>query len=161
MLDPILEQKMDLIAEQIFGTYHDPEQISVTKESGVKLEKLTPHWIEYEVDSKGDPIAWVVVLPTSKELADKFLSKEITEKQLLDLTNSQDVYSAIYLCAAITIPKYQLQGLARKLFVKAINKIPKTPDYILFAWPIGDGGQAVAERVGEDLGRDIRIRCQD
>ena len=50
MLDPVIEQKMDIIAEEIFGTENDPSQIPVTKESGDKLERLTPNWIEYQFD---------------------------------------------------------------------------------------------------------------
>ena len=158
MLDPVIEQKMDIIAEEIFGTENDPSQIPVTKESGDKLERLTPNWIEYELDEKGDPISWVIILPTTKELAEKFLDKEITERELLDLTKWQEKYSVIYLCAAITILEYRRKGLALKLFKQAIAKIPKIEDYMLFAWPIGEGVEGLNKKLENDLGKKILVR---
>ena len=158
MLDPIVEQKMDVIAEEIFGTQNDPSQISVTKESGDKLSAITPNWIEYELDERGDPIAWVVILPTTKELAEKFLNKEINERELLDLTKWQEKYSAIYLCAAITVPEHRRKGLALKLFKQAIAKISKTDNYSLFAWPMGDGVEGLNQKLENDLGVKIKIR---
>lgn len=158
MLDPILEQKMDVIAEQIFGTIQDSDQIPIAKESGDKLNTLTPHWIKYKTDEKGDPIAWVIVLPTTKEMMHKFLKGEITEKQLLEFTAPQEAYSAIYLCAAITISQYRRQGLAFSLFEEAIEKISKTEDYAIFVWPVGDGGLELAKKVGEYFNKDALVK---
>lgn len=158
IIDPIVEQKMDVIAEEIFGTVHDDDQIPITQESGEKLTALTSHWVKYRLDEKGDPIAWVIVLPTTKELAHRFAEGEITEKQLLDLTTPQDAYSAIYLCAAVTIPHYRRQGFAFELFKEAINSIAKTDDHILFVWPFGEGGLEVARKVGKDLSREVLVR---
>ena len=158
MIDPVLEQKMDAIAEQIFGTAQDPNQIPITKESRDKLNAITPNWTEFQVDDKGDPVAWVIVLPTTKELAHMFVEGKITEKQLLEITMPQDVYSAIYLCAVVTVPEYRRRGLGRKLFKAAVDKIEKTQDYILFAWPVGEGGLGLVRKVAKDLDREIIIR---
>lgn len=158
MLDPIIEQKMDSIAESIFRTSRDADQIPVTKESGRKLDKLTPHWIQYELDEKENPISWVVVLPTSLDLMEKFLKGEITERQLLDLTKPQEIYQAIYLCAAITIPKYRRKGLAIKLLKKAIDSIPHTEDTVLFAWPYSKEGAEVIKKLETELGVKVLIK---
>lgn len=130
----------------------------VTKESGEKLDILTSHWIEYKTDEKGDPIAWVVVLPTTKEMMHKFLKGEITEKQLLELAVPHNSYSAIYLCAAITIPRYRRQGLAFALFREAIKKIRKTNDYEIFVWPFGNSGLELAKKVGKSFNKTVLVR---
>lgn len=160
MLDPIIEQKMDLIAESVFGTFRDPNQIPVTKESGRKLDKLTPHWIKYELDEKGNPISWVVVLPTQLNLMKKFLKNEISEKQLLDLTKPQKTYKAIYLCVAITVPEYRRKGLATKLLKEALNLIPHVENVVLFSWPYSKEGGAVIKKLETELGVKIRIKNQ-
>ena len=97
-------------------------------------------------------------MPTTKELAEKFLDKEITERELLDLTKWQEKYSVIYLCAAITILEYRRKGLALKLFKQAIAKIPKIEDYMLFAWPIGEGVEGLNKKLENDLGKKILVR---
>ncbi|MEK7600341.1 MAG: hypothetical protein AAB463_00050 [Patescibacteria group bacterium] len=158
ILDPILEQKMDVIAEEIFGTESDPNQIPITQESGEKLDNLTSHWIKYKLDERGDPIAWVVVIPTTRELAKQFVDGDITEKDLLNLTKAQSAYSALYLCAAITLPAHRRKGLALQLFKEAIESISKTEDYILVAWPVRVGGAELAEMVAQKVGHEILIR---
>lgn len=158
ILSPELEKKMDAIAERIFGTEENPDQIPITVESGEKLDELTSHWIKYRLDEKGDPIAWAVVVPTTRELAESFVYGEITERQLLDLTIPEERYSAIYLCAAITLPEHRRKGLGLQLFEEAIANIPTTDDYVLFVWPVGDGGRELAQKVAQDLGRQLLIR---
>lgn len=158
MLDPTVEEKMDLIAENIFGTQHDSDQIPITKESGEKLEKLTPHWIKYRLDQNGDPIAWSVIVPTKKEIAEKFIRGEITEKEILNSTSLQEKYSALYLCAAITISEYRRRGLAIELILENIKAIPKTSEYILFAWPYSQEGRLLIEKLEKILNTRIYMR---
>lgn len=157
-MDPIIRQKMDTIAEEIFGTLKDPNQIPITNESREKLYKLTPNWIEYELDEKQNPISWVIIVPTDKKLAERFLNKEITEKELLNITTPQEKYSAIYLCAAVTVPEHRRKGLALKLFKKAIAKISKTNNFILFAWPTEKGGIELAQKIEKELNIKVQIR---
>jgi GNAT superfamily N-acetyltransferase len=158
ILDPELERKMDVIAEEIFGSEYSPDHIPITVESGEKLDTLTSHWIKYRLDEKGDPIAWAVVVPTTKELAQKFISKEITEKELFDLTTPQQKYSAVYLCAVVTIPEYRRKGLGWQLLKEAVEAVAKTEDYILFVWPVGKGGLELSQKVASNLGRQLLIR---
>lgn len=158
ILNPELERKMDAIAESIFGTEENPDQIPITVESGEKLDKLTSHWIKYRLDEKGDPIAWAVVVPTTKELAEKFIGGEINERQLLDLTTPQEYYSAVYLCAVITVPNHRRKGLGLQLFKEAVTSIPTTEDFILFVWPVGEGGLELTQKVAQDLGKQLLIR---
>ena len=158
MLDPIVEQKMDKIAEEIFGTQKDSAQIPITHESGEKLDKLSPHWIKYRLDDNGEPISWVVVVPTTKEIANRFLRGEITEKEILDLGTPQKNYSALYLCAAITIPEYRKKGFALELLQEAIGSIPTTEDCVLFAWPYSKEGEGVINKLEQVLVKKIFIK---
>lgn len=158
LLDPVLEQKMDVIAESIFSTESDPDQIPIGAGSGEKLDLLTSHWIKYQLDVQGNPIAWVVVVPTTRELALQFIGGDITEKELLELTTPQNAYSAIYLCAAITLPAYRRKGLASRLFKEAIESIPKTRDYLLVAWPVRSGGVELSRKVAQEVGHELLIK---
>jgi len=158
MINPILEQKMDKITEQIFGTEKDPDQIPINRESGEKLEKLTPHWIKYALDDKGEPIAWSIVVPTSLEMMNKFLRGGITEKELLDLTKPQDMYEALYLCAIVTVPEHQRKGYALKLTIESINSIPHVENVKLFVWPYSTEGAKFIEKLSKSLKINILLK---
>lgn len=158
MIDPILEQKMDRIAEEIFGTEKDPGQIPITKESGEKLDRLTPHWIQYRLDSHGEPIAWSVVVPTQLDLAHRFIRGEITENELLDLTKFQNEYEALYLCATVTIPQYRRKGYALETMIDAINNIPHVENAVYFAWAYSEEGRKLIEKLNVVLGGKILLK---
>jgi len=107
-MNKIILQKMLAIAEEFFGTENDPNQMPITMESFYTLQTLHPDTILYKTKNN-DPISWVVILPTQKELMEKFLNKDINEKELLTMTKKQDTYDTLYLCSAFTMPKYRKQ----------------------------------------------------
>lgn len=148
---------MNAVAESIFGTQQDPDQIPITHESAEKLDTLTPDWWTYKLDENGEPISWIILIPTTKELAKKFLAKEITERQLFEMTQPQEKYSAVYLCSAITVPEHRRKGLAMQLTKEGLDKIPKTDDCLLFSDPFSTEGAAVLEKA-KSLGVHIEIR---
>lgn len=156
-MEPAYE-RMAAIAEEIFGTEADPDQISITDESRAKLDSLTPHWCSDRFDEDGEPVAWVVVVPTTKEIAHRFLDGSITERELLEQTQPQERYEALYLCAAVTMPAYRRQGLATSLFQEAIDAIPHTEDCLLFAWTYSDDGRNALNGIARGLGRPVMIR---
>lgn len=149
---------MNTIAEDIFGTDKDPGQIPITRESGEKLERLTPHWIKYRLDNHGEPTAWSVVVPTQLDLMHKFMGGEITEKELLDLTKFQNEYEALYLCAAVTVPQHRRKGYAMETMIEAINSIPHTKDVTLFAWAYSEEGRKLIEKLKVVLGVNILVK---
>ncbi len=155
-MDEKVLDKMLNIAERFFGTASDPNQMPITRESFYKLQQLHPKTVVYRLDN-GEPISWVVVLPTQTELMEKFLKREINERELLDLTKSQDEYEALYLCAAFTIPEYRRKGYAVEMFKEAIKDIPHTKDVKLFAWPFSQEGKALAEKLSARLDNKILI----
>ncbi|HXK36697.1 MAG TPA: hypothetical protein VJ553_03900 [Candidatus Paceibacterota bacterium] len=156
-IDPIIAKEME-IAERIFGTAQDPDQIPINRESLRKLMTLSPESIQHELDDKGDPIAWVVVVPTTRELMEQFLQGKLTERELFDRTEPHAEYDALYLSAAVTVPEHRLRGIARRLFRRAIERIPHAPDAVLFAWPTTDDGRAMAKALAGRFGIEVRLR---
>lgn len=153
-MDEKILEKMLSMGERFFGTVVDSEQMPVTKESYYKLQKLHPKTVVYRIEH-GEPVSWVVVLPTSTELAGQFLRGKINERELLDLTKPQDEYEALYLCAAFTVPEYRRKGYVLELFKEAVNGIPHVSDAMLFAWPFSDEGRRVMEKAETIFGIKI------
>lgn len=157
IMDKKILDKILNISEQFFGTVNDPEQIPITEGSNFKLHKLHPKSFIYKLEN-GEPISWVVVVPTSKELMDKFLRSEISEKELLDMSEPQKEYGALYLCAAFTVPEYRRKGYAVEMFEEAVNSIPHTADADLFTWPVSPEGEKMIERLQLILKRNILVK---
>lgn len=152
--EKILKQSMEL-AEEFFGTQNDPAQIPVNLDSYNKLIKLWPESIAYELDDKGQPISWAVTVPTSRELMNKFLKKEITERQLLDDTQPAKIYDCLYLCSVFTLPAHRRQGLALKLLLNLIKTAPLVDNGTLFAWPTTPEGNKLVSKIEQEIGRKI------
>lgn len=152
IIDKIFE-----ITERFFGTANDPDQMPVNKESLRKLQELHPKSFIYKTDND-EPISWVVVLPTSDELMKKFLDNEINERELLNLTQPQDRYEALYLCSAFTVPEHRGKGYAAALFQEAITQIPHSKDVKLFAWPFSEEGKQLADKLSSIFGKKILIK---
>lgn len=74
-------EKVLKISEEFFGTAHDPEQMPINQESADKLASIHPDSVVYKFDEQGDPIAWVVAVPTSKSV--KAIRRISAGKELL------------------------------------------------------------------------------
>lgn len=155
--DEILAKEMQ-IAEAIFGTENDPDQMPITHESIAKLDRLCIDWLVSEVDDNGEPISWAIAMPTQKQLAQDFLNNKITEKQLLDLTIPADIYDAVYLVSVITVPEHRGKGLGTKVVKQVLQNIPVVDDAIYFAWPTSDEGMALVKKIESELGREIFLK---
>lgn len=154
--DEIVKESMR-IAEEFFGTHQDPDQILISKESHDKLVKLHPSSVLYKlIDDK--LVAWIIVVPTTKELMNKFISGEITERELFNLTKPQENYKALYLCAAFVLPEYRRKGYATELLIKAIKDISKNNELQLFAWPFSEEGKKVIEKLNLILDKKVIIK---
>ncbi|MEK7227995.1 MAG: hypothetical protein AAB681_01410 [Patescibacteria group bacterium] len=153
-----LNDKLMKIAEGVYGTATDPDQMPITRESAEKLDKLCSGWLETEFDEAGEPISWAVVMPTQRELADKFLNKEISERDLLNLTEPADIYDAVYIVSVITVPEQRGRGLAIKVINRAINNMPVASDAIYFTWPTTKEGEALIKKLQPTLSKQIKIR---
>lgn len=149
--------KIMRVAEEFFGTASDPEQMPISRESLDKLQSLHPNTFLYKLKS-GEPVSWVVVLPTSKKLAEEFLSGEINERELLGMTEPQEKYEALYLCSAFTVPGERRKGYAAEMIMKAIKNISLTHDALFFAWPFSEEGRMAVKKLETELGAKIRLK---
>ncbi len=153
-----LIQKQMKIAEEIYGTGSDPDQMPVTIESAKKLDRLCSGWLETEFDEAGEPISWAVVMPTQKVLAEKFLNKEITERDLLGMTEPAGAYDAVYIVSVITIPEYRGKGLGTKVVERAVSNMPVTSDAVYFTWPTTKEGEAMLYKRRQSIPFQIHTR---
>jgi len=150
-----VQEKARQIAESFFGTNDDPTQIKISVEAFEKFKSISPDSILYEIDEKGEPISWVANLPTTKELMNKFLNGEINERELMDLTTSQGRYSAVYLCAAFTLPEHRRKKLASKLMNESISRIPLIENFDLFSWSVSPEGLSMVKNMEREIGKII------
>ncbi len=153
-----LIKKQMKIAEGIFGTESDPDQMPINNEARKKLDSLCSGWLETEFDEAGEPISWAVVMPTQRAVAEKFLAKEINEKDILDMTEPADIYDAVYLVSVITVPEHRGKGLGKKVVERAMANMPATPDALYFSWPTTPEGEGMFAKYGTFLGKEIKIR---
>ena len=90
-------ERMIQLADNVFSTRTDANQLSVDEEVMNRLHEIHPASLS-EFDDGNGPAAWVLVFPTTDVLMKEFLDKKITEKELFYLTPLNVVYDAIYLC---------------------------------------------------------------
>lgn len=135
-----------------FDTRNDPDQISVTEEEREKLQKLHPATMSEYANEDG-PVVWILLIPTTHTIMERFIKGVITEKQLLEETQPGGVYDVIYLCSAFTLPEFRHKGLAKKVGMEAINSIRKDhPVKSLLYWPFSDEGRVLAQMVAKETG---------
>ncbi|AKM84183.1 TPA: hypothetical protein DCZ46_04090 [Candidatus Campbellbacteria bacterium] len=155
--EKIIKQARE-IAESIFKSAEDPNQMPINEESRKKLKKLSDDSLLYKIDEKENLISWVVTIPTSTEIMDKFLAKEINEKELFEQTKPNTEYDALYLCAIVTAPEYRNKGYAKEMTLEAISRFEKTKDLKVFAWPTSKEGLNLARNLEKETGRKIYLR---
>ncbi len=152
-----IADKILKISDQYFNSIDDLEQFPATEQSRRKLQTLHPNSRCCFVKN-GEPISWIAIIPTTKVLMQQFLDKTISERQLLDITQPEEVYDALYLAVAFTIPEERGHGYSKLLFRKAIEGIPHTEDAALFCWPLSNEGSGLAESLAKELGKEIFIK---
>ena len=150
MLNENLERMIQL-AEEFFGAKHYPEQIQVNDHVMARLKKIHPASITEKSTCNG-PVAWMLVLPTSRRLMELFIRKQITERELLRRTHAGKTYDAVYLCSALVLPEYRGKGLAKRLMIQSIKSIQKQhPIQYLFYWSFGVAGEGLADAIARKL----------
>jgi GNAT superfamily N-acetyltransferase len=138
-------QKVLKVTEEFYGTNSDPDQISVTKESADKILSIHPNAISYTFNEKGEPVAWVVVIPTSIETMNRFLHKQISESELLNIATQERKFEALYACSVFVIPEYRRKGYASALTEETIKKISPTVRLPVYTWIYSEEGKKLAE----------------
>jgi ribosomal protein S18 acetylase RimI-like enzyme len=150
--------RMIRLPDEFFGARSDSTQISVTSTEMKKLQRIDPDTMTEKRTARG-PVAWILVLPTTHELMNKFLQKKITERQMLAKTPVDKDYQAAYLCSALVLPEYRRRGIAKKLLMKAIRTIQKRHSIdTLFYWGFSPAGSALAHSAAKALHLPLRRR---
>ncbi|HMD13834.1 MAG TPA: hypothetical protein VKI62_04350 [Bacteroidota bacterium] len=150
MLNINLERMIHL-AEEFFDAKSDPDQIAVDETVIEMLHVIHPNTMSEERDENG-PVAWILVIPTTKELMMQFIERKINEKDILTRTMPGQVYEAVYLCSALVLPEYRKKGIAQRLTVGAITSIQKEhPIASLFYWSFSDEGERLARAIAQEI----------
>jgi hypothetical protein len=140
-------ERMIQLAEKVFAVKSDPEQLDINPEVRERLIKIHPDTISQESNENG-PIAWILVIPTTKELMNDFLEKKISEKEMFEKTPLNTMYDALYLCSALVLEEYRRKGITKKLLLKVTQNICKDhPIKYLFTWPFSLAGDMVSEEI--------------
>jgi ribosomal protein S18 acetylase RimI-like enzyme len=153
-------ERMIELAEEAFDVRNDPDQLSVNEKVIERLQKMHPATVSEYDDGKG-PVCWILGIPTTTELMNKFLACEISEKQLFEQTPMKGSYEAIYLCSAMVLKEYRNKGIATKLTLDAIESIRKDhPIKILFVWAFSKEGDSLAEKISLKTGLPLKKRVK-
>jgi GNAT superfamily N-acetyltransferase len=151
-------ERMIKLAEDFFGARTDPDQISVGESVMERLRQIDPAALTEQSDPDG-PVAWILVFPTTENLMQQFVSGEITEKELLDLTPAGKTYEALYLCSALVLPEHRRKGLAKRLTKEAVESVrSRHPVRTLFVWAFSDEGESLALAVAKETGLPLKRR---
>lgn len=145
-------ERMINLAEEVFDTRNDPEQLDVDHEVLGRLQRIHPAAVS-EYDDGNGPAAWILLIPTTRALMQDFVESRISEKELFLMTPENGAYDALYLCSALVLEEYRRKGIARKLTLKAIEKIRKDhPVQTLFVWPYSTEGDKAAVSIAQLTG---------
>jgi ribosomal protein S18 acetylase RimI-like enzyme len=145
-------ERMIALAEEFFGAKNDPEQLAVDEQVLQQLKALHPATLGELTEGDG-PVAWMLVVPTTHLLMERFLMKEIGERALLRLTDPHGQFDALYLCSALVLPEYRGKGVAKNLAMRAIRAIQQDhPIEQLFYWAFSVEGEKLAAAVARDVG---------
>ena len=138
-------QRMIQLAEDVFSAHNDPAQLDVDEEVMARLESIHPATLSEHIEGDG-PVVWILLIPTTRELMDRFVAEEISETELLYQTPLNASYDALYLCSALVLPEWRRKGLATKVGTEAIRQIRADhPIQYLFTWNFSAEGADLAE----------------
>ena len=153
------------IAIKEFGTSTDKNQWHPTEEDSVFVMNNLPECMNIIRDDDNF-IGFTLIIPSTRELMDNFINKEINENDLWLAAKNRKVtldnFSAIYLCSAIIDKNYRRRGLSSNGFVKSIRKLigKKNVKPILFYWAYSNEGKLVADKVAKILNLKLEKRIE-
>jgi ribosomal protein S18 acetylase RimI-like enzyme len=150
--------RMIRLAEDVFHVDDDPSQLAIDEEVIERLCRLHPASVQEHATEDG-PVAWAVVIPTTRDIMEAFVSGVIGENELLDRTPGSGPFDAVYLCSALVLPEFRRQGLAQTLLFRAVEEIRSQHRIVaLFSWGFSLEGDALADRIASRCGLPIMKR---
>jgi GNAT superfamily N-acetyltransferase len=140
-------ERMIQLADDVFASKTDANQLDINEEVLDHLRQIHPATVSEQDDGSG-PVAWVLLIPPTHELMTRFLAKEISERELYELTPLHKQYQALYLCSAMVLDEYRRKGIAKDLTLEAIERIRNDhPIKSLFVWTFSNEGKLGAEAI--------------
>lgn len=153
-------ERMIQLAEEVFATKDDPDQLDVNQEVLARLHRIHPSTVS-EYDDGNGPVAWVLLIPTTLDLMNRFLESDISEKELFEQTPLDTTYEALYLCSAMVLEEYRRNGIAKRLALTAIEHIRKDhPLKSLFVWAFSKEGDFGSEALARLTSLPIHKRLE-
>jgi len=151
-------ERMIQLSDEVFSSRIDPDQLNVNENVMEHLQLIHPDTIS-EYDDGNGPVCWILCIPTTLALMTQFINKEISEKELYELTPLNTKYEAIYLCSALLLEEFRGKGIAQRLGVCAIENMKKDhPIKALFFWSFSKEGEKLAEKVSSLIGLPLYKR---
>jgi predicted GNAT family acetyltransferase len=145
-------ERMLQLAEEVFASKNDPNQLDVNEEVMEQLQRIHPESIA-EYDNGHGPICWIIQIPTTRQLMEQFLANEISEKELFELTPLNVPYQAVYLCSGMVLQEFRRKGIAKKLAFEALSKIREShPIEAIFVWAFTQDGNIATESLAKISG---------
>jgi hypothetical protein len=142
-------ERMIQLADEVFSASNDPAQLDVDEKVIAQLEKIHPATLSEHVEGDG-PVVWILLIPTTIDLMNRFIAGEIGETELLKKTPLNIKYEALYLCSALVLPEFRKKGLATKVGTEAIKHIRADhPIKFLFTWNFSPEGANLADHAAE------------
>lgn len=146
------------LADEVFASRSDPNQLDINEQVLEHLRKIHPATVSAQDDGNG-PVAWLLVIPTTHELMDLFLKGNITERELYERTPLNTLYDALYLCSAMVLEEYRRKGIMKNLTLGAVEAIRRDhPINSLFVWTFSEEGRMGAEELSRRLGLPLYLR---
>lgn len=146
------------LAEDSFSARTDPNQLDVDEEVIARLKEIHPATLSEHVEGDG-PVVWILLIPTPLKTMERFLKKEIGEKEILNETRPGETCEALYLCSALVLPEFRGKGIAKKLTLNAISEIRKEhPIAALYVWPFSEEGDFLSKALAADTKLPLYFR---
>jgi hypothetical protein len=147
------------IADKEFGFKDDPNQYNPTKLEFFELQKKFPFSFCI-IKDKNTVVGFVTLLPCSKELMTKFLTKNINENKLINCIN-KDInlsnFDCLFLTSAYIDKKYRKKGFIKNTVKSMINfYLNKNKDLVLFGWVFTNQGLLLGQKLGDELNLDFK-----
>ncbi len=151
-------QRLLELADQLFNTKSDPEQLDVNELVIATLQAISPalvheHQIEHEA------VAWITLIPSNKSLTEAFIQGALTEKNYFEKSVELAHFDTIYLCSAIVLEEFRHQGIVSQHCKKAIEQMrSKHPIVQLAAWPFTAEGLSCAKAIAHLVGLPLILK---
>ena len=151
-------ERLIQLADEVFSSRTDPDQLNVDENVMEHLQLIHPDTIS-EYDDGNGPVCWILCIPTTLDLMNQFINKEISERELYELTPLNAKYEAIYMCSALLLEEFRGKGIAQKVGMKAIENIMLDHSIkALFFWSFSKEGEKLADKASDLLGLPLYKR---